>query len=537
MKKLMMVALMLVLVPMLFGINELTPISEMPKLLTPINSGNGDCDGCSRSRIVPVDKLQDVLEDIERGGRDEDSLYYSSLVSFGHCWNYGGNPFQGAIKLTQTELSPYIGWDVIAIVFRECQNCVLTDNEVIVYSGASAPTTILSSETFSHSTATFKRVDLSSPVPVPASGNLWPAVSFTGYGAACYPLTSDVGPYVDGKGAWIKLGASWYQLWQVSSPAVYENLVILAIVTQSMALDVGPVSIDMPSTVSPGTSLPPMATVKNFGSDTSSFDVTCEIEPDAYSSTEPVDDLAPGDSVQVTFSPDFAFMSGSYTVTVYTELMGDENTANDTLVHVIDVVFDDVSTVSIDIPSFVPPDTSFNPQSTVANLGTDTESFDVTCIIDPGAYSSTYSVVDLAPDETLQVTFPDAFVFAPDTYTVTVYTELGGDEDTSNDTLEMEVISTGIAEWDNKPTQFTFSAPTISRKGNVDVEIRLPEATKVDLSVYSAIGSLCETVISNRLSPGTHVLSNDIDLPTGVYFFNLKTGSGIDATKKVLVVK
>jgi hypothetical protein len=203
--------------------------------------------------------------------------------------------------------------------------------------------------------------------------------------------------------------------------------------------------------------------------------------------------------------------------------------------HGVDV--HDVGMVSIDIPSFVPPDTSFNPQATVTNFGTATESFDVTCTIDPGAFSSTFNVVDLAPDETLQVTFPDAFVFAPDTYTVTVYTELGGDEDTSNDTLEVEVISTGIAEWDNKPTKFMFSAPAISRQGKVDCEIRLPEATHIDLSVYSVTGSLYETVISDRLSPGTHVLSNDIDLPTGIYFFNLKTGSGVDATKKVLVVK
>jgi hypothetical protein len=99
------------------------------------------------------------------------------------------------------------------------------------------------------------------------------------------------------------------------------------------------------------------------------------------------------------------------------------------------------------------------------------------------------------------------------------------------------VRSHGIAEWIDKPTEFMFSAPTISRQGRVDCEIRLPHATHIDLSVYSVTGSLYETVISDRLSSGTHVLSNDVDLPTGVYFFNLKTGSGIATTKKVLVVK
>ena len=100
-------------------------------------------------------------------------------------------------------------------------------------------------------------------------------------------------------------------------------------------LDVGTVSIDIKDTVAEGTTLSPQATVVNNGTINASFDVTCEIEPGGYNSTQTVTNLAPDSSSQVIFSPDFIFVSGSYTVTGYTRLTDDENPANDTFVKVI----------------------------------------------------------------------------------------------------------------------------------------------------------------------------------------------------------
>jgi hypothetical protein len=106
----------------------------------------------------------------------------------------------------------------------------------------------------------------------------------------------------------------------------------------SIILDVSTISIDIDSPLPEGTILSPQATVKNFGDNTETFDVTCEIEGGItiYTSTETATDLVPGDSIQVTFSPDFAFETGLYTVKVYTQLAGDENPVNDTLEKVIE---------------------------------------------------------------------------------------------------------------------------------------------------------------------------------------------------------
>ncbi|GAH10069.1 unnamed protein product, partial [marine sediment metagenome] len=147
--------------------------------------------------------------------------------------------------------------------------------------------------------------------------------------------------------------------------------------------NVGPLSIDIPPIVPLDTTIFPHATVKNFGLNTETFNVTCTIDPGAYSSTT-VSYLTPGESILVTFADPFTFFEGgSYTVTVYTRLLADENPGNDTLVTVIEVpVILDVGPISIDIPASVPEDTTFYPMATVKNFGSITiGSFPVTCEI------------------------------------------------------------------------------------------------------------------------------------------------------------
>jgi len=97
--------------------------------------------------------------------------------------------------------------------------------------------------------------------------------------------------------------------------------------------DVGPVSIDILPDVPWNTTLPPQATIKNFGNRMETFEVSCGIEPGGYLSTDSVIDLAAGDSIQVTFTPDFTFaMEDTYTVIICTHLNGDMDTFNDTMV-------------------------------------------------------------------------------------------------------------------------------------------------------------------------------------------------------------
>ena len=199
----------------------------------------------------------------------------------------------------------------------------------------------------------------------------------------------------------------------------------------------------------------------------------------------------------------------------------------------------DVGPVSIDIPATVPEDTTLYPQATVTNFGTNTETFLVTCEIDPGDYTRNRTVNDLAPGDTIPVEFLQPFTFEPGTYTVTVYTRLTDDDDPANDTL-VKVIETyvpGVTDgYEDTPEVFSFSAPTIN-KGKTNVKLALPVGTKVDLLVYDAIGRLSETLVSERFSAGNHKLNVNLNLPAGVYFYNLKTGSGENVIKKFIVLE
>jgi len=97
------------------------------------------------------------------------------------------------------------------------------------------------------------------------------------------------------------------------------------------SIDVGANSVNMPKGAMKPGSVTPLATVKNYGSTTQSFQVTFKINPGTYSNTKSVSNLAPGQSQLVTFDNHSLSTNGSYTLTAYTSLGTDQNHANDTI--------------------------------------------------------------------------------------------------------------------------------------------------------------------------------------------------------------
>jgi hypothetical protein len=304
--------------------------------------------------------------------------------------------------------------------------------------------------------------------------------------------------------------------------------------------DVGVISINILDTVSVGTTLNPHATVSNFSINSETFSVTCTIDPGAYTSTT-VSYLAPGDSTQVTFPDEFQFTEiGMYTVTVYTYLVGDQNPINDTLEKVIATdpgVAHDVGTVAIDIPDTISVGTTLNPHATVSNFSINPETFSVTCTIDPGAYTST-TVSYLAPGDSTQVTFPDEFTFESGIYTVTVYTQLVGDENPVNDTLEKVIVTydPGIAEGNSViPTSFSFGLKNNPVKGKAMFNLALPEAVIVMLRIYDVSGRLIDTPITGRKSAGHYEIPWDCGINAGVYFYSFESPYHSEVGKLVIV--
>ena len=95
---------------------------------------------------------------------------------------------------------------------------------------------------------------------------------------------------------------------------------------QRLANDVGTVSIDMNYQYGPGT-ITPLATVKNYGTATNTFNVQMTISG-GYSSTKTVPPLADGATYQVTFDSWTVSTIGPYTIDVTTQLATDDNPDN-----------------------------------------------------------------------------------------------------------------------------------------------------------------------------------------------------------------
>ncbi len=122
----------------------------------------------------------------------------------------------------------------------------------------------------------------------------------------------------------------------------------------------------------------------------------------------------------------------------------------DTIMHffrVSSTTYDwDVAVRSVDIPDLAVPNQPLAPRATVWNLGRNTATFAVTCDI-TGPYVSTDTVYNLAPGSMRQITFTPDWVpgGAGNSYWVTVYTGLVGDQRQTNDTLRKQVTS-----WDDR---------------------------------------------------------------------------------------
>jgi hypothetical protein len=197
----------------------------------------------------------------------------------------------------------------------------------------------------------------------------------------------------------------------------------------------------------------------------------------------------------------------------------------------------DVGTISIDVSSPLPEGTILSPQATVKNIGIDSETFDVTCEINPGGYSSTESVSDLAPGDSIQVIFSPDFTFATGDYTVKVYTQLIGDENPANDTLEkvIETYEPGIEEGNQEtPTSFSFNLRNNPAKGKVVFNLALPEPASVSLQIYDVSGRQVYELVAQK-SAGNYEIPWTLKITAGVYFYSFASPWKNETGKLVFV--
>lgn len=182
------------------------------------------------------------------------------------------------------------------------------------------------------------------------------------------------------------------------------------------------------------------------------------------------------------------------------------------------------------------------PTASVYNFGTFPETFVVRLAIADGYWDTTS--VTLAAGTADTVTFDDWTAGSVGTFAVTCSTELAGDANPGNDTATNSVevyTSAGIEEGKSLPAVFSLDKVLPNPTGGVtSVRYGLPKPTAVNLSVYSAAGTLVRTIAAGTMNPGWYMAvwdGNDLrgrKVSTGVYLVRLEAGE-FTSTRKLVV--
>ncbi|MCZ2143457.1 MAG: choice-of-anchor J domain-containing protein [Ignavibacteriales bacterium] len=172
----------------------------------------------------------------------------------------------------------------------------------------------------------------------------------------------------------------------------------------------------------------------------------------------------------------------------------------------------DVGTVSHNVSGAVAANVAMTPTATVKNFGGAAQSFPVTMTINPGGYTSTKQVTNLAPDQTTQVTF-DTWTPVSGSYTAKAFTQLAGDANPANDTI----TRTAFVE------SFLYSnGPFVTNPGGGFGGADLSALQTSNLNVW---GFGAQSSASNWVADNFEVPYNNEWTLQGFKFYSYQTGS------------
>jgi hypothetical protein len=243
------------------------------------------------------------------------------------------------------------------------------------------------------------------------------------------------------------------QFWFVSeyfSPGRGHRVGVFQIAADA-AYDAGVVSIDSPVTGSLTDSEAVTVSIFNYGeNDISNFDVSFQVNGGAVVTETYTGTVGTGETVQHTFSTtvDMSTVGETYVVFAYTTLADDENDANDSVTaNITHLNPNDIGVSAITSPSS--GELLSNAESvtvTITNYGGATQyDFDVTYELNGETVTETVAG-PLEGNSSMDYTFTQTVDISEfGTYTITVYTSLDNDSDTSNDSTSTDVTNINCA--------------------------------------------------------------------------------------------
>ena len=182
------------------------------------------------------------------------------------------------------------------------------------------------------------------------------------------------------------------------------------------------------------------------------------------------------------------------------------------------------------------------PQAIVENFGTAQETFVVRFSIADGYWDTTSVTIAAGAADTIP--FADWIADTVGTFGIRCSTQLAGDANPGNDRIVGSVIVlpfTGIAEHGNLPHAFALEQVSPNPfTGSTTIRFAVPRASQVNVSIYSAVGTLIRTLASSSLLPAHYSLTwngktdNGRAAGAGVYLLRLEA-PGFTATRKLII--
>ena len=184
----------------------------LPRGINPIQRGitynDNSSEGIDRDGFIDIFQLSPNSDNnnpepekgLLRPSPYEETIHYDEENSAG-VGLVCGCTFEGAIRLTPDELGPYNEWELISVLFYYFASDTYSGQIKIYGAGSSAePGALITSEPYYVNESEWYRIDLTEPVTIDATQDLWTSVEIAGYN---YPLGVDAGPAVQGKGDFV----------------------------------------------------------------------------------------------------------------------------------------------------------------------------------------------------------------------------------------------------------------------------------------------------------------------------------------------
>jgi hypothetical protein len=329
----------------------------------------------------------------------------------------------------------------------------------------------------------------------------------------------------------------------VAIPDTWQMVYALATVKQydpDVSIVEGPTPTGI---VDSGQTVNPEAKVQNFGLNPASFPVLMRYGA-TYLDTQPVVNLAPGDTARLTFRQWTASARGVWHARCSTALDGDAYPDNDYNDDSVSVKVIDVALTAITSPADT-VDTGFViiPKIRIRNDGTGSALVRAVFRIPDESYARSAQKTIEPGAETL-LTFPQWKPHVPGTHVACCTLTITGDMHPENNALSKEVTvfpGAGVCEPGyGAPTVFDLASPCPSPfRQSVALDYALPGPAQVTLDIYDAAGSLVCRLCRAQQRAGFHraawngQTAQGVDAPPGAYFCRLEAG-GFRATARML---